>query len=228
MEIKIYHSTSRANLYQVDDILIEAGPAISEIKKSLNYKLSDISGCLISHSHKDHARAAKDIMQAGIDVYMAQETADELNLDSHRLHIIEPLKQFNLNGYRIKPFRLAHDVMNLGFIIQKDKEKILFAIDTNYIPFRFNDLTKIMIGVNYDRGIMYKNIDNGLINKAVGQRSFKNHMSIQTALEFFKVNDMDKVNEIHLLHLSDNNSDEKEFKKAVQKITGKPVYIGRG
>jgi hypothetical protein len=40
-----------------------------------------------------------------------------------------------------------------------------------------------------------------------------------------KANDLSKVQEIWLLHLSEQNSCEKRFKEEVQKITGKPTYI---
>jgi hypothetical protein len=33
------------------------------------------------------------------------------------------------------------------------------------------------------------------------------------------------LQEIHLLHLSDANSNEKEFKEKIQKLTGVPVYV---
>jgi hypothetical protein len=43
--------------------------------------------------------------------------------------------------------------------------------------------------------------------------------------EFFKVNDLSKVQEIYLLHLSSGNSDAVRFKREFAELTGKPVYI---
>ena len=43
--------------------------------------------------------------------------------------------------------------------------------------------------------------------------------------EMLKANDLSKVEEIHLLHLSSANSDAEGFKRQVQSLTGIPTYI---
>jgi len=225
MNITIHHSGSSGNLYQVADLLIEAGMPIKQIKKALNFKLSGIKACLCSHSHMDHAKGARDIMAAGIDLYCHEETALALGLSGHRLHIIEPMKQFEVGDWKIVPFDLVHDVPCLGFILAKGEEKVLYANDTNYIPYRFRGLSCILLGVNYDSEILANNVICGYLNPEAGKRTLRNHMSLNTAKGFFKANDMNKVNEIYLLHLSDGNSDEKKFKKTIEEITGIPVYV---
>ena len=202
------------------------GVSIAEIKKYLNYKLHAISGCLVSHSHGDHAKAARDVMKAGIDLYTAKETAEALNLSGHRLNIIEPLKQFEIEDWKILPFPLQHDVVNLGFLLQKDNEKILYAIDTNYVKYKFTGLTKILLGCNYDVDILKGRMWRNELTHEVGKRTLKNHMSIKTCLKLLKANDLSKVTGIFLLHLSDGNSNEKQFKEAVQRLTGKLVTVG--
>jgi phosphoribosyl 1,2-cyclic phosphodiesterase len=57
------------------------------------------------------------------------------------------------------------------------------------------------------------------------KRLLRSHFSLENVLEFLRANDMSKVQEIYLLHLSDNNSDEAMFKRRVQEVTGKPVYV---
>jgi phosphoribosyl 1,2-cyclic phosphodiesterase len=55
IQIKPLASGSGGNCYKIDDgkssLLIEAGLPIKKIKQGLNYKLSEIEGCLISHEH---------------------------------------------------------------------------------------------------------------------------------------------------------------------------------
>jgi len=225
VNITIHHSGSSGNLYQVDNLLIEAGVSIKKIKKDLNYRLSEIAGCLISHSHGDHACAAKDFMKAGIDCYCSQDTAKELGISGHRLHILESGKQVQIGTWAVKPFILVHDALCLGFLLARGEEKALYASDTSYIPYRFNGLTHILLGVNYDAEILVDNITCGYVNLEVGKRILRNHMSLDTAKGFFRANDMSQVEEIYLLHLSDGNSNAEKFRSEVQGITGRPVYV---
>jgi len=64
-------SSSKGNAYQITDgitsLLLEAGIPFKEIQRRLNYKTSNITAALISHSHKDHCKAVPDVMKAGID-----------------------------------------------------------------------------------------------------------------------------------------------------------------
>jgi len=225
VNITVHHSGSSGNLYQVDNLLIEAGVPVKKIKKDLNYRLSEIAGCLITHSHGDHACAAKEIMKAGIDCYCLMETAAELDLLGHRLHLLEPDRQIQIGTWAVKPFILVHDVPCLGFVLARGEEKLMYANDTSYIPYRFKGLTHIMLGVNYDSEILVDNITCGYVNLEVGKRVLRNHMSLDTAKGFFRANDMGKVEEIYLLHLSDGNSNAEKFKREIQEITGRPVYV---
>ena len=50
-------------------------------------------------------------------------------------------------------------------------------------------------------------------------------MSIEQLLEFFKANDLSKVEQIYLIHISDNNGSPVTFKRRVKKLTGVPVEV---
>ncbi len=54
-------------------------------------------------------------------------------------------------------------------------------------------------------------------------RVIQSHMSIETLLEFITASAMDDLDAVYLLHMSDSNSDEAEFKKKVQAATGAQV-----
>ena len=227
MEIKIHYSGSSGNLTQIDDLLIDPGVPINQIKKALNYNLSNITGCLISHSHGDHAKGLTDMLKSSVDCCGSIFTGTKLGVQEHRrYHIIEHLRQFKIGDWKIKPFSVPHDVPNLGFVIAKDDTKILYITDANYCPVRVTGLTHILIGANYCMDNLFCNIDNGDINERLAKRIMQNHMSIQTCKEFLKANDMSKVKEIHLIHLSDLNSDAERFKREIMELTGIPTFIG--
>ncbi len=157
---------------------------------------------------------------------MGPETAAGLWLSGHRLHIVKPLEEFRVGDWTVLPFPLVHDVECLGFLCAKGAEKILFATDTSYIPYRFKGLTGILLAVDYDAEILKANTLAGSVDPERAKRTLQNHMSLETALGFFKANDMSRVEGIWLLHLSDSNSDAERFKVEIQRETGRPVYIG--
>ena len=72
---------------------------------------------------------------------------------------------------------------------------------------------------------MIGNVRDGKVPLPLAERVAGTHMSIETLLDLLRANDMTKVRQIYLLHLSDNNSDAEAFKKIVQQETGAEVYI---
>ncbi len=223
-----HFSSSSGNLYTVTDgtsmIMLECGVRITKIRQALNHKLSSIEACLVTHSHGDHAKAARDVISAGVDVYCSSGTASALEIDCHhRVHIIEALKQFRVGPWTILPFDVEHDAEEpLGFLIQGGEEKLLFAADTFYIRHRFAGLTMIALECNYSRQTMAPDIP--LAHKL---RVMRSHMSLDTVLAFLAANDLSGVRQIHLLHMSDDNSNEDLFKTKVQAATGIPVYVAK-
>ena len=227
IEIKPIASSSSGNAYIVNDghspILIECGIQIKRIRQAVNFKLAGIAGALVSHYHNDHAGYVKDVMRAGVDVYTSQGTADELNLSGHRLHIIEPLKQLTIGSWTILPFETEHDCKGaLGFLLQTSGEKLLFMTDTAYCRYRFKGVTRIMIECDYQTGYLKNNES---YSQALKNRIIKTHFSLENVLDFLRATDLSKLQEIWLIHLSRYNVNPAEAKKAVQRLTGIPVYV---
>jgi phosphoribosyl 1,2-cyclic phosphodiesterase len=182
---------------------------------------------LTSTSYADHSKAVKDIMRAGIDCYMSRGTAEALGLSGHRINVIKAKQQFRIGTWTILPFETQHDAAEpLGFLLaNQDGEKLLYATDTYFIRYRFRGLTHIAVECNYSLDILRTNVAKGSVEPALKNRILKSHFSLENVKKFLQANDLSKVQEIWLLHLSEQNSCEKRFKEEVQKITGKPTYI---
>jgi len=231
IDIQVLASGSRGNCYRVTDgrtpLLLECGIPYKEIQKKLNFKTSEIAACLVSHEHKDHSKAVKGVMKAGINCYMSQGTAEALGVSGHRIHIIEAKHQFKIGSWTILPFETEHDAVEpIGFLLaNRAGDKLLYATDTYYIRYRFQGLTHIAVECNYSLDILRTNVANGTVEPALKSRILKSHFSLENVKKFLQANDLSKVQEIWLLHLSEQNSCEKRFKEEVQKITGKPTYI---
>jgi len=175
----------------------------------------------------DHSKSVKHIMKAGIRCFMSEGTGKALNLYSHRLKIVKAKKPFQVGTFGIMPFDVNHDASEpLGFLFQSGKDKLLFLTDSFYVKYRFPGLTHIMIETNYSKDLLEKNIKSGLVSESLRNRIVKSHFSLNNVKEFLKSNDLSKCKEIHLIHLSKNNSDPELFKKEIQGICGVPTFIG--
>jgi phosphoribosyl 1,2-cyclic phosphodiesterase len=226
MDFQAFYSSSAGNLYRVSSgehsLLLECGVPLDKIKQALGYNL-DIDACLITHSHLDHARSAKQLLRLGVNIHCSAETAHALNIDidEHGFRLTESLRMFSSYPFVIMPFSVEHDVPGcLGYLISDGRDKLLFAIDTAYIGPRFKGLTHICIECNWSEKTLSPSLD-----PYVKRRLLKSHMSLETCKRFLAAQDLSTVKAIHLLHLSDGNSDAELFKREVQSLTGKPVYV---
>lgn len=231
--IKIHSlaSGSSGNCYHITDgsttLLLECGIPFREIQKGVGFRTSEIAACLISHEHKDHCKSIKDVVKAGIDCYMSSGTADAINLQHHRIKRVKAKERIKIGTWDILPFDVQHDVSEpYGFLLMnKNGKKVLFATDTYYIRYKFTGLTHIMVECNYSMKILNENIASGRVPKLMKKRLMRSHFSLENVKDFLKANDLSKVEEIWLLHLSDNNSDEDLFKREIQALTGKLVIV---
>ena len=230
MDIQILASSSRGNCYLITDgiipLLLECGIPWKVIRQKLNFQTSSIAGCLISHEHADHSKAWQDVAKAGINIYASEGTINALSMEGHRIKPITPLRQFDIGAWTILPFPIQHDAAEpFGFLLANQSgDKLLFATDTYYIKYKFNDLTHIMVECNHSADLLKANVETGNVPLPMKNRLIQSHFSLENVKKFLQANDLSKVREIHLIHLSDGNSDAERFKREIQALTGKPVY----
>jgi phosphoribosyl 1,2-cyclic phosphodiesterase len=231
IQFRSFGSSSAGNCYHVTDghteLLIEAGFRFSDIRKALDFRVSRLAGVLITHEHMDHSRSAGDLAKAGVNIYASAGTIAARGLSGHRIKVIEPKRQFDVGTWTVMPFDVEHDAEQpLGFLIaNRYGEKMVFITDSYYCRYTFTGLTHIAVECNYSLKILDENIAAGRVHPAMRHRLLRSHFSLENVLDFLRANDLSKVQEIHLLHLSDQNSDESLFRRRVQEITGKPVYV---
>lgn len=235
IDIQVLGSSSKGNCYRVTDgvtpVLLEAGLPIRRIKEGLNFKLSEIEACLISHEHGDHCKAAEDIINMGIPCYMSKGACINSNIVDYlkyAVHIISSRCGFTIGTWVIKPFDVQHDVTEpLGFLLfsKHTKEKLLYLTDTYYTKYTFPELNYIMVECNHSYKILDENVAAGRLHPAQKKRLIQSHMALENAKDMLKANDLSKTKEIYLIHLSDGNSNAEQFKREIQELTGKPTYI---
>ncbi|WMW46638.1 MBL fold metallo-hydrolase [Bacillus paralicheniformis] len=231
IEIEALSSSSKGNCYRITDgktpLLLECGISFKQMQKSFQFKMSQFAGCLVSHEHGDHCKAIKEVLKAGIDCYMSPGTAEAIGIFHNRIKPVPVKQPFKVGSWSIMPFDVQHDVAQpYGYLLaNQDGDKLLFATDTYYIRYKFPGLTHIMVECNYSIDILNENIESGRTPAFMKKRLLRSHFSLENVKEFLKANDLRKVQEIWLLHLSDSNSDEQLFKNEITKLTGRVVYV---
>jgi phosphoribosyl 1,2-cyclic phosphodiesterase len=232
MTLTVLGSGSKGNCYLLDSgsscLMIEAGIPFIEVKKALDFDISRITACICTHCHGDHFGHVKEVLDAHIPVYTSKGTLDAKGLkpNGNTIFAMEALKSYQIGEYTVMPFDTQHDAPEpFGFLIyHKDMGITLFATDTYYLKYRFKNLSNIMIECNYSLDILN---ENGTIPNIVRNRTIKSHMSYDTCKETLLANDLSIVNNIVLIHLSDNNSDSEMFRKGIEESTGKTTFVAK-
>jgi phosphoribosyl 1,2-cyclic phosphodiesterase len=229
MVIKTIASSSKGNCYLLDDsktqILIEAGISFNNLIRKVN--ISNIKGILLSHEHQDHAKGVNDLIRRGKKVYSAKETFNSMNIQNTTLYA-KHIKEYELQmigTFAIIPFPTQHDAAKpLGFLIKSlyTTEVLVFATDTYYVKDKFDGLNYIMIECNYSNDILEQNKS---ISKTQKNRLYKSHFELENVKEFLRNQDLSRVKEIYLMHLSSANSDEERFKNEIMALTGIPTIV---
>ena len=227
MRFEALASSSAGNAYVVSDqdtrILLECGVSHSKLQKLSGFQLSEFQACLVSHEHKDHAKAVAELIQRGMAVYMSQGTAEVLETEG--VELIEHMAQFQVGSLDIVPFTTFHDAREpLGFLIKSriDGDVLAFATDTVNLRYKFPGLNILAIEANYDKNILERCEK---MPEKVRYRITNSHMEIDTLCDYLRSLDLRECREIHLLHLSDATSHEGHFINKVSRSVPRGIEI---
>lgn len=228
--MKVVGSSSAGNSYILragkDVLLIEAGVKFSEIKKALDWNLSDVVGCVVTHCHGDHSRSLADVMKAGIPVFGPESALKVAGGAIPFGKALKPLKGAQIGPFKVFPFPVLHDVPCFGYIIEHElMGRLMFVTDTMMLEYTFPGLNHIMLEANYADDILLDNIERGIEPREMKNRLVHSHMELGTALGILRENDLSQVRDITLIHLSSRNSDARRFRQVVEMATGIPAEV---
>ncbi len=223
MKIKTIASSSAGCAYAIESggeiLLIECGVTVKKIRQALNFDLSKVVGCVVSHEHGDHAKYLPELEKAGWGSWCTQGTRKKFNL----LNSVRMGKGHSLicgTNFKCTPIELEHDCECYGFIIDAGGHRLGYFTDTGQVNFKVPGITKLMIEMNYS----FESLLNSQ-NKYLAGRIADNHLSDDDVSDFVRRHK--SLQEIHLIHLSDRNSDEELFKRKIQEISGVPVFVAK-
>ena len=209
-------------------ILIECGVTYKKLQQLCNFKTSGFDGCIISHEHKDHSQAVKQLIQSGMDVYMSYGTAEAMELPEAVMELATEIvagEQFTIGSIDVMPFGTFHDAKEpLGFLMQSriDKDIFAYAIDTVNIPYNFPGVNVLALEANFEQ----ERLD--LCQKMpekVRHRISNTHMEISILCRILQRMDLSQCRELYLMHLSDATSHEGHFVNKVARVVPRHVKV---
>lgn len=229
MILKVLGSSSQGNCYILENkneaLIIEAGVRFIEVKKALGFDIRKVSGCLITHQHNDHAKYIKAMVESGFPTLALEEVWTAKGVTGSRAYCIERGKGYRFGRFKVLPFDACHDVPCVGYLIDHPETgRIMFLTDSCMCEYVFPGLNQVMIECNYSDAKLVEAINAGRTLPSQRERLMTSHMELNTCKGFLCANDLTNVANIVLLHLSDNNSDEKHFVSEIERQTGKVVY----
>ena len=193
--------------------MLDCGLPFKKLEKLLEFKLPD--AVLVTHEHKDHAKAVKDFIKHGVDVYMTKGTADALQLEeNHRLNLIVDGESWLIGEVMAYAFRVVHDAKDpVNFLINDGEDEVVYYTDLGRIPHKkFVIPTKILIETNFSEDELKKTS----LDEKQKKRIFENHLSVGKALKILSQSQFSELKEVYLIHVSKRHGDAEKFKLKMQ------------
>jgi len=223
-------------------ILIDAGVGIRTTRKALReYGVSfeKIIAVLVTHDHADHVKTVGCFGdKCNIPVY-ATETVHEgiqrnkgVQADLFRTkRVIEKEKPFSINDFVITAFEVPHDsIENVGYHIEFDGQTFVLITDVGCITDKIREYASranhLVIEANYDDYML----QTGRYPQFLKQRicNGMGHLSNRLSAEFIASIYNEKMRNIWLCHLSqDNNHPEIAYKTVEEMLTVNGVQVGK-
>ena len=186
-------------------LLLDLGENEKKIKKGIGWRISDIVGAIVTHKHADHSKSVNVFERMGIPVFKPYENTETF------------VKKYS--GFKIQAFdlttidgRWTHtdadgtDCQIFGFLIaHPDMGRMLYITDCKVIKWKFKSINHILLGVNYDKDMIYPD------NEGKKNHIFSGHLELGTACEFVKANNSDSLQNVIMCHLSADNADSDKF-----------------
>lgn len=210
--LRVVGSSSSGNGYILshngEHLLLECGVSMERYLPALDYSLSCIHGCLVSHRHLDHAEYIPAMQKFFIDVYSCKDVCDNFE----GVQLLEVGKKTKIGHFVVQPIPLPHSVENYGYLIVcPDGHRIVFATDCSAFTPKISNVHTWLIEANYDEDII---LDRLMADQQIRSR-YNAHLEIKQTIEALTTNHCPAMNNVVLLHLSDGNSHAEKFRRRV-------------
>ena len=230
MKLIVINSNSAGNAYALDTgkdiLLLESGCKMADVKRAIDFRISDVVGCVVTHEHGDHAKYSVEYAKFGVEVYGVTDIGVKKNFPFGKFHPLQEGKTKHIGSFDVVPFSNHHDVTIFGYLIRHPEFGVmLFSTDSYKIGITLTGIDHFLIEANYSDELLKQNVWDGKINKAQADRIMLSHMSLEYCINYLRSCGADKsAKTITLCHLSERNSDSRQFRDTVAGSFGVPCY----
>lgn len=227
MKLKVINSGSKGNGYALitgeEILLLECGVPAKEMLEAIDYQTSKVAGCLLSHSHGDHANHIKGYMRYGIEMYCSDEVSNDIQaIYGEKTKSMQRMKQYRIGDFNVIAFRVPHSETECdGFFIEHDSfGKLLFITDAEYCLYNFSklEINYLMVECNYSKDYLIKDLENyGHV--------LRGHMELETCKRFIQTINSQNLRSVGLLHLSSGNGHPERFRDEIERIVDCDVDV---
>lgn len=197
-------------------LMLDCGFNPKKLMEGIRYSPSKVSGCLVSHKHKDHVNAHWDLSQLGIQIIAPEHFFDRaIVVKERKLHELS-------SGWSYISFEVPHDgTTNWAYIIYcPDGNRVLYATDFQYIPFSLAEwsINYMIVECNHISDLLDSERPNFM-------HSVFGHSELETVKELVRHNKTEHLKGVYLCHLSEYASDDLRMQNEIQEIAGTGVDV---
>lgn len=230
-----FGSGSCGNCYYIANettaLLIDAGISIRKIKRYLKdygIKQTDIKAILITHDHADHIKAAGHISKdLSIPVYATSAIHAGMRRNYNAFKKVDISNEFTINkniefrigDFHITAFDIPHDsTENVGYCIKSGETVFTLMTDigrpTEDMKNFMQNSNNIVIEANYDEIMLHCGNYPAHLKSRI--TSGTGHLSNKQTASFLAENFHEKIENIWLCHLSEENNHPELARKTIE------------
>lgn len=223
-------------------ILIDAGIGSRTIKKYLReygIAMETIMAVLVTHDHADHIKTIGHLGgKLNIPVYATERVHEGIERSRYveeKLYtakkIIEKEQSFEIGKLKITAFEVPHDsIENVGYKIECAENVIVLATDVGRVTEKLveyaSQANHLIIEANYDEEMLQRGSYPQYLKSRIV--SGTGHLSNTYCGELVASIFTDKLNDVWLCHLSnDNNHPELAYKTVEGVLSKNGIVVGK-
>ena len=160
----------------------------------------------------DHSKSLNDFNDMGIPVFAPYISKEPMKIGNGDFRI-QAFDLTTLDGRWTHTNADGSECHCYGFLItHPEMGRMLYITDTELIKWKFKGINHILLGTNYDKGLV--NVD----NQSKANHVFRGHLSIDTACDFVKANISNDLQNVIMCHLSSENAEKDLFIEKMKRV----------